>query len=82
MMPRIRWAELPGALRNHLFERVRQREISAEDLYELKLWRETDPEAPVGPWYKDFGSFKICGKGELPKTFLLRDQVAKGRRLP
>ena len=24
----------------------------------LKLWRESEPEAPEGAWYKDFGSFK------------------------
>ena len=39
-MSRMRWKDLPPALRDHLFERLREREISAEDLYELKLWRE------------------------------------------
>jgi hypothetical protein len=29
-----------------------------------------EPEAPEGAWYKDFGSFKIGGEGEYPKTFL------------
>ena len=24
-----------------------------------------------GAWYKDFGSFKLCGEGRYPKTFLL-----------
>jgi catechol 2,3-dioxygenase-like lactoylglutathione lyase family enzyme len=32
----------------------------------------------VDRWYKDFGSFKICGRGLYPKTFLLRGQPAKG----
>jgi hypothetical protein len=41
--------------------------------------RESEPEAPDGLWYKDFGSFKICGEGKLPKTFLLRGQAAKGK---
>jgi hypothetical protein len=77
-MPKIRWIVLPPALRDHLFERLRERKITAEDLYQLKLWRESEPEAPDGLWYKDFGSFKICGEGELPKTFLLRGQAAKG----
>jgi hypothetical protein len=27
------------------------------------------------------GSFKICGDGELPKTFLLKGQAAKGKLL-
>jgi hypothetical protein len=76
-----KWNGLPAALRDHLFERLRERKIQAEDLYELKLWRESEPEAPEGLWYKDFGSFKICGEGKYPKTFLLRGQPAKGAKL-
>jgi hypothetical protein len=34
-MPKIGWTDLPTALREHLFERLRERKISAEDLYEL-----------------------------------------------
>ncbi len=80
-MPKIRWTDLPVVLRDHLFERARERQIAIEDLYKLKLWRETQPIAPDGPWYKDFGSFKICGEGEYPKTFLLRGQPAKGKEI-
>jgi hypothetical protein len=80
-LPTIQWTDLPPALRNHLFDRLRDRKITAEDLYELKLWRESNPEAPDGLWYKDFGSFKICGEGRYPKTFLLRGQAAKGVKL-
>ena len=68
-MPKIQWTDLPPALREHLFDRVRERKIAAEDLYALKLWRETQPDAPDGLWFKDFGSFKVCGDGRLPKTF-------------
>ena len=57
-MPKIEWTGLPPALRDHLFDRARERKVSIEDLYQLKLWRESEPEAPDGPWYKDFGSFK------------------------
>jgi hypothetical protein len=78
-VPKIQWTDLPPALRDHLFERLRERKITAEDLYQLKLWREAEPEAPDGPWYK--ASFKICGEGKYPKTFLLRGQPAKGERL-
>jgi hypothetical protein len=63
---------LPPALRDRLFERLAERNIAIEDLYQLKLWRESNPDAPEGSWYKDFGSFKICGEGKYPKTFLLR----------
>ena len=77
-MPKIRWTGLPPALRDHLFERLRERKITVEDLYQLKVWRESNPDAPEGLWYKDFGS---CGDGEYPKTFLLAGQVARGQKL-
>jgi hypothetical protein len=80
-MPRIQWSGLPPALRDHLFDRLCERKITAEDLYELKAWRESNPDAPDGPWYKDFGSFKICGEGKYPKTSLLAGQAAKGQKL-
>ena len=80
-MPKIQWVDLPLALRDHLFERLRERRISAVDLFQLKLWRESEPDAPDGLWYKDFGTFKVCGEGQYPKTFLLRGQPAKGEEL-
>jgi hypothetical protein len=48
---------------------MRVRAISIADLDRLRLWIESRPEVPEGDWYKDFGSFKICGQGSLPKTF-------------
>jgi hypothetical protein len=39
-MPKIQWMGLPPAFRDHLFDRLRERRITAEDLYQLKLWRE------------------------------------------
>jgi hypothetical protein len=38
------------------------------------------PRCADGPWYKDFGSFKICGEGKYAKTFLLAGQPAKGQQ--
>ena len=80
-MPKIQWTNLPPALRQHLFDRLAERKITVEDLYKLKLWRESEPEAPDGPWFKDFGTFKICGEGKFPKTFLLKGQAARGKSL-
>jgi hypothetical protein len=80
-VPKIHWKDLPPALRDHLFDRLRDRKITVEDLYQLKLWRESEPEAPDGPWFKDFGSFKVCGEGKYPKTLLLRGQAARGKKL-
>lgn len=81
-MPQIEtWPRLPIPLRDHLVERMRDRNISIDDLNQLRLWIEARPEVPEGPWYKDFGSFKLCGEGRFPKTFLLRGQAAVGVKL-
>lgn len=81
-MPRIaNWDHLPANIRQHLLDRIRERAISITDLNQLRLWIATQPEVPEGDWYKDFGSFKICGRGSYPKTFLLRSQAAKGEAL-
>jgi hypothetical protein len=53
--------------------------VQDSDLNRLRLWIDSKPEVPEGDWYKDFGSFKICGIGSLPKTFLLGGQAAKGK---
>jgi hypothetical protein len=57
---------------------MRDRSIRIEDLNKLRLWLESQPEVPDEDWFKDFGTFKLCGKGAYPKTFLLAGQVAKG----
>jgi hypothetical protein len=75
------WLRLPFAVRDHLVERMRDRNISLDDLNRLRLWIESKPNVPDGLWFKDFGSFKLCGEGKLPKTFLLPSQVAKGSKL-
>lgn len=40
-----------------------------------------DPEVPEGPWWKDFGTFKLAGEGKHPKTFLVKGQAAFGKQL-
>jgi hypothetical protein len=81
-MPQIEsWSRLPHAVRDHLLERMRDRRISLDDLNRLRLWIESKPEVPEGLWYKDFGSFKLCGEGAYPKTFLLAGQLARGKKL-
>ena len=78
-MPRIAlWRDLPAGVREHLIERMNERAINVADLNQLRVWIESEPVVSEGDWYKDFGSFKICGRGAYPKTFLLAGQVAKG----
>jgi hypothetical protein len=81
-MPKIEsWPKFPPAIRDHLIERMRERRISVDDLNRLRLWIESAPEVPPGRWYRGFGSFKLCGEGRYPKTFLLAGQAADGEML-
>ncbi len=81
-MPQIEtWPRIPSAIRDHLVERMHDRNISLDDLNRLRVWLEARPAVPEGPWFKDFGSFKLCGEGKYPETFLLAGQAATGERL-
>ena len=81
-MPHLEtWNNFPPAIRQHLMDRMRDRRISIADLNKLRIWVESHPLVPEGEWYKDFGSFKICGEGPYPKTFLLSGHPAKGESL-
>ncbi len=78
-MPRLKtWGKLPPGIRQHLMDRMRDRSISIPDLNKLRIWAESNPLVPEGEWYKYLGSFKICGEGLYPKTFLLAAQPARG----
>jgi len=66
---------------SNIFSNARERKISVDDLYRLKLWSESSPDAPDGERYKACGLFKLCGEGKYPKAFLLKGQVAKGKEI-
>ena len=79
-MPQLeRWDNLPEGVRQHLIERMRDREISVSDLNQLRLWVETRPEAPEGDWYNDFGSFKVCGSGSYPKRSYFEGKSSRAK---
>ena len=81
-MPQIEtWSRLPAAIRDHLIKRMHDRNIGVADLNRLRMWLDLKPTVPDALWYKDFGSFKLCGEGKLPKTFLLPGQAARGQEL-
>jgi len=81
-MPKIdRWEKFPEGVRRHLVERMRDRAISISDLNQLRLWIETRLEVPEEDWYKDFGSFLLCGTGQYPKTVLKKGMKPFGTPL-
>ena len=80
-MPKIRFSDLPRGLWQHLLERVQEREISLADLGRLQKWVRAEPVAPDGDWYKDFGSFKLCGSDEYPRTVLTKEMRAFGEEI-
>jgi hypothetical protein len=80
-MPRIRRRDLPPTLLDHLLERIRSREISADQLGELATWLDTEPEVSTGKCFKRFPGMIVCGEGGLVKTFLRTGQAAIGDQL-
>jgi hypothetical protein len=80
-MPQIQWDRLPREKWAHLRARAKERKITGDGLFELAEWKAQDPDVPDGDWYKDFGTFKLCGTGKFPSTFLMAGQVARGKRL-
>ena len=80
-MPKIRRRDLPPALLDHLLERIRSREINADQLGALAEWLDTEPEVPNGKWFKRFSAMTVCREGELVKTFLTATQVATGKEI-
>jgi hypothetical protein len=80
-MPKIRRHDLPPALFEHLLDRIRLREIPADQLGLLADWLDTEPEVPEGKWFKRFPQMTACGEGELMKTFLTANQGPVGTEL-
>ena len=77
-MPKIRFSDLPRPLWRHLLDRVQERQVSVADLEALQAWVQSGPQAPEGDWYRDFGTFKLCGSGDRPKTVLTGDMKPYG----
>lgn len=67
-LPEIQFSDLPRGFWHHLLQRVDERRIPRGELHALQTWARTGPAAPDGDWYKDFGSFIVCGYGNFPKT--------------
>jgi hypothetical protein len=80
-LPKIQFDDLPRVLWEHLLERVQERQISLSDLRALQKWAQSQPNAPDGDWYKDFGSFKPCGSGQYPRTVLTKEMAAFGEEI-
>jgi hypothetical protein len=53
-VPKIQWSGLPEGLCKHLLLRLKEGQVTEEDLLKLMEWRQSEPDAPDGPWYKDF----------------------------
>ena len=80
-MPKVRRKDVPWPVLKHLLDRARDREISTEQIEELYLWLEANPEVPRGRWFKRLSGMIVCGEGELVKTFLRAGQLPTGEEV-
>jgi hypothetical protein len=72
---------MPRAVIEHLALRIRQREISLDQMGLFGEWCDTNPEVPAGEWFKRFPGMIVCGEGEMVKTFLLPGQAPHGQEV-
>ena len=54
-----------------------ERQVSLADLSRLQDWVKSEPHAPEGDWYKDFGSFKLCGPAQSKLEVLCFEEVVE-----
>jgi hypothetical protein len=80
-MPRVRRQNLPPRLLAHLLDRIRSRNISADQLGLLAEWLDSAPEVPAGRWFKRFPGMVVCGEGDLVRTFLETGQLPDGEEV-
>lgn len=80
-MPKISFSNLPTNILEHIKARAADRSISLAELRSLERWKSTEPWAPEGNWYKDFGSFLLCGTSEYPKTILTKGMKPYGQEI-
>ena len=61
------WSRLPRAVRDHSVGRMHDRNIGLEDLNQLRLWMESKPDVPDGPWYKEFWLVHALRRRQVPQ---------------
>jgi hypothetical protein len=79
-MPKIKLPPPKGSL-DHLIQRFREGRIASTDFLELKHWLESDPDVPVGKWYKRFRSGILAGTGDRLSTFLAPGMAVEGEEV-
>src|SRR5262249_46601198 len=69
-MPKLeQWANFPKKLRQHLIQRMTDRSITIEDLNQLRLWVESNPEVPEGECIRTSGPSRCVEKDRTRKHF-------------
>jgi hypothetical protein len=81
-MPRIRRHHLPPQLLDHLLDRIRRRNISADQLGLMADWLHAKPEVPEGPWFKKFPGMTVCGDGNSSKPFCSPARLPPAKNCP
>jgi hypothetical protein len=67
-MPKIRRRGVPGALLEHLWLRIDEREVSIAQLELFAVWLDTEPDVPEGKWIKRFPNLLVCRRRSRTRT--------------
>jgi hypothetical protein len=62
-VPKIQWLDLPPSLREHLFDHFRIDRSPRKTCSSSRRGAKPSRMLRAGLWFKDFGTFGICGEG-------------------
>jgi hypothetical protein len=73
-MPKINWDSVSREkFLASILEKGRASAATDADVVEFISWKNSNPSAPDGDWFANFGSFKIVGTGSHPDSILGQD---------
>ena len=73
------WSRLPRAVRDHLVERMHDRNIGLEDLNQLRLWMESKPDVPDGRGTRNLARSSFAAKADTLRRSFCRANRPKGK---
>jgi hypothetical protein len=80
-MPKIRRQNLPPALLDHLLDRIRSREVSADQPDCSPTGSIANGKYRTKDGSNVFPAMIVCGEGELGKIFLTANQTPTGTEI-
>lgn len=77
----INFKQVPVHIMEHIRLRLAERVYNMEHVRAMHDWAQSRRMAPRREWYKDFGSFYLCGYGSSLATVLDKPKIPEGIKI-